>query len=367
MALLFASPSLAQSAPGLPQSAIANPYLFQGARYDAETGFYYFRNRYYDPRAGRFLQRDPVWDQQNVGGWHTFAANNPPSLADPSGEVLPLVVVVGLKILLGGALAGGGIVGYRQVVQYASGERPAHTFTFSECAKQTGGGAAVGAMLAPGVALAPEVTIPVLTGVGLTSAYQEYQADRPATAAFDAVTAVAPWGSRSVRGQVFGRGTLWRPGTQVAPHQTRLQVMTGRLKRFGVLSRTTSDVAMRFRELGGPAELRSWRNALVSEEFVYSERSAWRARIAEWVEAGCITQEQGRFLLEPENLLALIRQAHSGPVVRAGGILIELPEAAMPEDVGPGGFIDISDLVSFPRALPGTEGLAPVVMPGTPR
>jgi len=46
---------------------VDNPYLFQGRRFDPETGFYYFRNRYYDPSSGRFLQRDPVWDAENVG------------------------------------------------------------------------------------------------------------------------------------------------------------------------------------------------------------------------------------------------------------------------------------------------------------
>jgi RHS repeat-associated protein len=67
-------------------SGIANPYGFQGARLDAETGFYYFRNRYYDPRAGRFLQRDPVWDVESAGGWHVFAGNRPSSAVDPLGK-----------------------------------------------------------------------------------------------------------------------------------------------------------------------------------------------------------------------------------------------------------------------------------------
>jgi RHS repeat-associated protein len=70
---------------GAPHSGLGNPYLFQGRRFDFETGFYYFRNRYYDPRAGRFLQRDPVWDEQNVGGWQTFAGNGPLSRRDPFG------------------------------------------------------------------------------------------------------------------------------------------------------------------------------------------------------------------------------------------------------------------------------------------
>jgi hypothetical protein len=43
------------------------------------------RNRYYDPQTGRFLQRDPVWSEDNVGGWHSFAGNSPLSRQDPFG------------------------------------------------------------------------------------------------------------------------------------------------------------------------------------------------------------------------------------------------------------------------------------------
>ena len=67
-------------------SAVGNPYGFQGRRLDAETGLYYFRNRYYDPQAGRFLQRDPVWDAANLGNQYTFAANGPISSRDPDGS-----------------------------------------------------------------------------------------------------------------------------------------------------------------------------------------------------------------------------------------------------------------------------------------
>jgi hypothetical protein len=34
--------------------------MFTGREYDAETGLYYYRARFYAPRLGRFLQRDPV-------------------------------------------------------------------------------------------------------------------------------------------------------------------------------------------------------------------------------------------------------------------------------------------------------------------
>ncbi|MCI0634079.1 MAG: hypothetical protein L0206_09225, partial [Actinobacteria bacterium] len=66
-------------------SALGNPYLFQGARFDAETGLYYFRNRYYDPETGRFLQRDPVWDPGNAGNQYTFGGNGPISRSDALG------------------------------------------------------------------------------------------------------------------------------------------------------------------------------------------------------------------------------------------------------------------------------------------
>jgi RHS repeat-associated protein len=72
----------------LSASAFGNPYFFQGRRYDAELGLYYYRNRYYDPIHGRFTSRDPLgfWgDPANMGNPYTFLANNPWSFLDPWG------------------------------------------------------------------------------------------------------------------------------------------------------------------------------------------------------------------------------------------------------------------------------------------
>nr|WP_257011215.1 RHS repeat-associated core domain-containing protein [Pseudomonas lundensis] len=33
---------------------------FQGQYYDHEKGLHYNRYRYYDPRAGRFVSKDPI-------------------------------------------------------------------------------------------------------------------------------------------------------------------------------------------------------------------------------------------------------------------------------------------------------------------
>ena len=41
----------------IPDTAIGNPYLFGGRRYNSETGWYYFSTRYLDPRSGRLTNR----------------------------------------------------------------------------------------------------------------------------------------------------------------------------------------------------------------------------------------------------------------------------------------------------------------------
>ncbi|MCP4397717.1 MAG: hypothetical protein GY801_10510 [bacterium] len=43
----------------LTASAIENPYLFTGRRYDPESGNYYYRARIYSPELDRFLKLRP--------------------------------------------------------------------------------------------------------------------------------------------------------------------------------------------------------------------------------------------------------------------------------------------------------------------
>jgi RHS repeat-associated protein len=77
--------------PNVETSAVGNPYLFTGRRYDPETGLYYFRARHYDPARGRFLQRDPIgiWtDGINLGNGYTYVANNPANWIDPLGAAV---------------------------------------------------------------------------------------------------------------------------------------------------------------------------------------------------------------------------------------------------------------------------------------
>ena len=58
------------------ESAIGNPYMFTGRRYDRETGLYYYRARYYDPDTGRFIQRDPLGYIDSLG-LYEYCVSNP--------------------------------------------------------------------------------------------------------------------------------------------------------------------------------------------------------------------------------------------------------------------------------------------------
>ena len=58
---------------------------FQQRTYDAGLGIYDYRNRSFDPATGRFLQRDPVLDGNNLYNPYAAMGNNPVGNVDPMG------------------------------------------------------------------------------------------------------------------------------------------------------------------------------------------------------------------------------------------------------------------------------------------
>jgi len=65
-------------------SAVGNPWRYQGKRVDKETGLIYFGQRYYDPRTGRWISPDPAGDIDGPN-LYTFALNNPMTYVDYFG------------------------------------------------------------------------------------------------------------------------------------------------------------------------------------------------------------------------------------------------------------------------------------------
>jgi len=72
-----------------------NPWRFNGEYLCSASGLVYLRNRWYEPRTGRFTQEDPYWNLGNMqdGIWSirqssnlfAFGMNNPIRWIDPSG------------------------------------------------------------------------------------------------------------------------------------------------------------------------------------------------------------------------------------------------------------------------------------------
>ena len=91
-----------------------NPFRYRGYYYDVETGLYYLQTRYYEPRAGRFLNADSVdyIAPDIIGGLNLYAYcnNNPVMYSDPEGTawwhiLAGVLAVVGVVLVAGAVTA----------------------------------------------------------------------------------------------------------------------------------------------------------------------------------------------------------------------------------------------------------------------
>jgi len=114
-------------------------YAFTGREWDQETGLYYYRARYYEPRAGRFLSQDPIGFSGGTN-FYAYAGNNPLRFTDPFG-LSPYVVVN----LSAGGSAGplAGEFGTTYAINPATGNTS--VYTYAGLGVGIGVGAAAGA------------------------------------------------------------------------------------------------------------------------------------------------------------------------------------------------------------------------------
>ena len=64
---------------------IKQPFTYTGREFDLETGLYYYRARYYDARAGRFVTKDPIGFDGGDVNLYVYVKNNPIIFTDPFG------------------------------------------------------------------------------------------------------------------------------------------------------------------------------------------------------------------------------------------------------------------------------------------
>ena len=70
---------------------VSVPYKYTGQEFDASTGLYFYKSRYYDAHLGRFIQPDTLVSNPYVpAAWnrYSYVMNNPLKYTDPTGHCI---------------------------------------------------------------------------------------------------------------------------------------------------------------------------------------------------------------------------------------------------------------------------------------
>jgi RHS repeat-associated protein len=72
-------------------SSLWNQLMYTSREWEKEWGAYFYRARYYDPQAGRFLNEDPIEFMAGDVNFYRYVFNSPVAFVDPNGTDLGLV------------------------------------------------------------------------------------------------------------------------------------------------------------------------------------------------------------------------------------------------------------------------------------
>lgn len=67
--------------------SLANSFRYTGREFDTETSLFYYRARYFDSAAGRFMGEDPKRFRANSTNFYLYVRNNPNNGKDPFGLI----------------------------------------------------------------------------------------------------------------------------------------------------------------------------------------------------------------------------------------------------------------------------------------
>ena len=70
---------------GKPLGTLPMRFAYAGREYDSDTELYYYRARWYDPQARRFISEDPIGLNGGIN-LYAYTGNNPINYTDPSGQ-----------------------------------------------------------------------------------------------------------------------------------------------------------------------------------------------------------------------------------------------------------------------------------------
>jgi hypothetical protein len=160
--------------------------------------------------------------------------------------------------MISGSVIGAGASASRQVLQLADGSR--YHFSWTEVLV----GGALGAVLGPIVRARPDVVMPLLSAVGLTSGAHELSEGNYITGTFDGLLSIGSYGSKDVRELVFGKGTYWGARRGLGPARTTVENIETMFPRRGV-GLLENDILM-----------------LRADQVRTAQRSAGTGRLKEW-------------------------------------------------------------------------------------